>query len=325
MWEENFMRQTALLAVSFLMGLPAFAVDSQLLNLVMPDARIVAGVNVTNARNSMFGQFLLRQIPAGEQPLQNLISLTGFDPRQDLSEILMASTAQQGSHTALVLARGNFDVSKIAAALKGQQAQTYKGATLIVPVNAKNHGAIAFLNGSIAIAGDTASVKSALDRQNNANTIDSALAAKVQSLSAAEDAWSVSIASLGSLLPAGAAAGASSNQITGILKDVQSSSGGVKFADQTVNITGQAIADTPQNAGALGDVIRLIVTLVSTNAGANAQAAAAAQLLQSLQITTDGNAVNLALTVPESQLEAFLTTAGSVPGLHLGGARAVRR
>ena len=110
------------------------------------------------------------------------------------------------------------------------------------------------------------------------------------------------------------------DQITGILKDVQSSSGGVKFAEQTVNITGQAIADTPENAGALGDVIRLIVTLVSTNSGANAQAAAAAQLLQSLQITTEGNAVNLALTVPESQLEAFLTTAGSVPGLHAGAA-----
>ena len=319
------MRQTALLAHSFLMGLPAFAVDPQLLNLVMPDARVLAGMNVTNARNSTFGQFVLRQIPAGEQSLQDLISLTGFDPRQDVSEILMASAAQQGSHSALVLARGNFDVAKITAAMKGQQTQTYNGATLILPVNAKEHGAVAFLNNSIAIAGDAASVKSALDRQNSANSVDSALAAKVQSLSAAEDAWSVSIASLGSFLPAGAVAGASSNQITGILKDVQSSSGGVKFADQTVDITGQAIADTPQNAGALGDVIRLIVTLVSTNAGANAQAAAAAQLLQSLKITTDGNAVNLALTVPESQLEAFLTTAGSVPGLHAGGAAGALR
>ena len=86
------------------------------------------------------------------------------------------------------------------------------------------------------------------------------------------------------------------------------------------------MADTPQNAGALGDVIRLIVMLVNNNAAANAQSAAAAQLLKSLQITTDGNAVNLALTVPESQLEAFLTTAGSMPGLHAGAdAGAARR
>lgn len=314
------MRQTALLALAFLTGLPAFAVDPQLLNLVMPDARIMAGMNVTSARNSPFGQFILRQIPAGQQSLENLISVTGFDPRQDLSEILMASAAQQSSKSGLILARGNFDVAKITAAVKGQQVQTYNGATLIIPANTKDTGAVAFLNGSIAIAGDASSVKSAVDRQSSANSVDPSLAAKAQSLSAAEDAWSVSIASLGSLLPAGAAANASSNQITGILKDVQSSSGGVKFSDQTVNITGQAVADTPQNAGALGDVIRLIVTLIGTNAGANAQAAAAAQLLQSLQITTDGNAVNLALTVPESQLEAFLTTAGSVPGLHAGAA-----
>ncbi len=314
------MRQTALLAVAFLTGLPALALDSQLLNLVMPDARVMAGMNVTNARNSAFGQFILRQIPAGEQSLDNLISVTGFDPRQDLTEILMASAAQQGSKSALVLARGTFDVAKITAALKGQQAQTYDGATLILPANAKNNGAVAFLNGSIAIAGDAASVKAALDRQNNANSVDAGLAAKAQALSNAEDAWSVSIASLGSLLPAGAAATTSSNQITGILKDVQSSSGGVKFTNDTVNITGQAIADTPQNAGALGDVIRLIVTLVSSNSSANAQSAAAAQLLQSLQITTEGNAVNLALSVPESQLEAFLTTSGSLPGMHAGAA-----
>jgi hypothetical protein len=237
----------------------------------------------------------------------------------------MVSPAQQGSKTVLVLARGNFDVAKITAALKGQQAQTYDGATLILPTNAKDNGAVAFLNGSIAIAGDAASVKSALDRQNTANSIDATLAAKAQSLSAAEDAWSVSIVSLGSLLPASAAANALSNQITGILKDVQSSSGGVKFNDQTFNITGQAIADTPQNAGALGDVIRLIVALVNTNAGANAQAAAAAQLLQSLQITTDGNVVNLALAFSESQLEAFVTTAGSVPGLHAGAAAGAAR
>jgi hypothetical protein len=314
------MRQTALLALTLLVGLPAFAVDPQLLNMVMPDARVMAGVNVTNARNSIFGQFMLAKIPAGDAGLQKLISLTGFDPRQDLSELLMATSAQQGSKSALVLARGNFDVAKITAALKGQQPQNWDGAVLITSANAKDNGAVAFLNNSIAIAGDVTSVKAALDRQNNANSIDPALGAKVQALSEADDAWTVSIASPASLLPIGAAVDTSGNQITGILKNIQSSSGGLKFNDQNVNVSGQAIADTPQNAGALGDVIRLVATLASANAGANAQAAAAAQILQSLQITTDGTAVNLALTVPESQLESFLNTAGSLPGLHAGAA-----
>jgi hypothetical protein len=314
------MRQTALFVLISLTSLPAFAVDPQLLNLVMPDARVMAGVNVTSARNSIFGQFMLSKIPAGDTGLEKLISLTGFDPRQDLSEILMASSAVQGSKSALVLARGNFDVAKITAALNGQQMQNWDGAVLITPAKANDNGAVAFLNSSIAIAGDAASVKAALDRQNNANSIDPALGAQVQALSAADDAWTVSIASAASLLPMGAMADTSGNQITGILKNIQSSSGGVKFRDQNVNISGQAVADSPQNAGALSDVIRLLATLAGANSGANAQAAAVAGILQSLQITIDGTAVNLALTVPESQLESFLNTTGSLPVLHVGSA-----
>lgn len=317
------MRQTTMLALIFAAVspafTPAFALDQQLLDLVMPDAKVMAGVNVTSAKNSTFGQYVLSHMPAADQGLQNLIATTGFDPRQDLTEILAAG-AGQGSKSGLVLARGNFNVPQITAAAKNQQVQTYDGATLLTSTNPKDNGAVAFLNGSIAIAGDTASVKAALDRQTNPAPIDPAIATEAQTLSAANDAWSLTTTSPTALLPAAATANAPANQVTTLLANVQSASGGMKFNDQNVTVTGQAIADTPQNAGALGDVIRLIVTLVTTNAGANAQAAAAAQVLQSLQITTDGNAVNMSLNVPESQLEAFLNSTAALPGMHAGAA-----
>ncbi len=317
------MRQTTVLAVFLAAVAPAFAVDQQLLGLVMPDAKVLAGVNVTTAKNSAFGQYMLNHIPAGDQGLQNLIGLTGFDPRQDLIEILAASPAQQGSKTGLVLARGNFDVTKITAAATANgksQVQTYNGATLLVPTDAKDNGAVAFLNGTIAIAGDAASVKAAIDRQTNPAPIDAAIASQAQTLSEANDAWSLTTTSPTSLLPAGTA-NLPANQVTTILADVQSASGGVKFNDQTVAVTGQAVANSPQNASALGDVIRLIATMVTSNSAANTQAAAAAQLLQSLQVTTDGSAVNLALNVPEAQLEAFLNTSGPLPGAHAAARR----
>ena len=54
------MRQTAfagLLVLLILAGsLPA--ADQQLVNMVMPDAKVVAGINVDSARNSPFGTFL---------------------------------------------------------------------------------------------------------------------------------------------------------------------------------------------------------------------------------------------------------------------------
>src|SRR5438477_107630 len=115
----DFMRQIVLIAGTFLWGASAFAADPQLMNFVMPDAKIMAGVNVTTAKLS---------------------------------------------HS------------------------------------------VAFIGSSIVVAGDTTSVKAALDRNSGSNSIDPALAARVQALSTTEDAWSVSMASLASLLPPGPAA-----------------------------------------------------------------------------------------------------------------------
>jgi hypothetical protein len=321
------MPQNRFLALILLAGSPAFAVDSQLLSLVMPDAKVLAGINVSSARNSAFGQYLLSRIPASDQGLQTLISTTGFDPRQDLQEILMASAAQSNSTSGLVLARGSFDSTKITAALPGQQAQNYDGATLITPNGGNNRGAVAFIGNSIALIGDPASVKAALDRQNNPVSINPNLSAQAQTLSAANDAWSISLASPASLFPGGSMAQASSSQVSALVRNIQSSSGGVKFGDGSAQFTGQAVADTPDNANALMDVIRLIATMMAANAGTdrNPQIALIAQLLPTLQITTEGQAVNLALTVPETQLEALVNTASPGPGSHGVDSRAHRQ
>ncbi|MDQ1471264.1 MAG: hypothetical protein QOJ99_2744, partial [Bryobacterales bacterium] len=86
----NFAR--ILVPGALLLSASAFAADQQLLNLVMPDAQIMAGANVTTAKISPFGQYLLTQIGANDKGLQDFITKTGFDPRQDVTEILAAST-----------------------------------------------------------------------------------------------------------------------------------------------------------------------------------------------------------------------------------------
>jgi hypothetical protein len=45
------------------------------------------------------------------------------------------------------------------------------------------------------------------------------------------------------------------------------------------------------------------------SANGNKDAAAIAQMLQSLQVTTSGSTVNLSATVPESQVESLLNAA----------------
>ena len=88
------------------------AADPQLMNLLMPSAKVVAGVNVGQAKNSPFGQFLLSRVQSGDPGLAKLTTATGFDPRRDLTEVLMATAGQAGQQ-GLVLARGTFNAEQI--------------------------------------------------------------------------------------------------------------------------------------------------------------------------------------------------------------------
>jgi hypothetical protein len=309
------MRQIfACLVIGAILPCGAFAVDSQLLNLVMPDAQVMAGLNVTNSEISPLGVFILSHV-SSDQGFQNLIGQLGFDPRRDLTEILAASNGNPAAPAGLVLAKGNFDVAKIVSEIgqaKGQQVSPYNGATLVTSSNPKDMHAVAFLGSSIALAGSVDSVKAAIDRSNGVNSIGPALGSQVQTLSTTQDAWSVSLASLGALLP-GAVTGATpadgmAGQTLQLVKNIQSSSAGLKFG-ANIQFTAQAVADTPQDATALGDVIKMVAALAAMSAGNNKEAAGIAQTLQSLQVTTSGATVNLSATVPEAQVEALLSAA----------------
>src|SRR5580700_5520247 len=104
---------TATLALAITAVLPAKAADPQLLNLVMPDAKILAGVNVDQAKTSPFGVYVLAQFQAQDQHLREFTAQTGFDPTRDLHEVLVASTGSQAHAPALTLARGTFSTDKI--------------------------------------------------------------------------------------------------------------------------------------------------------------------------------------------------------------------
>jgi hypothetical protein len=307
------MRRIAVLSGFFLFIAAAFGADPQLMNLVMPDAKILGGINVTSARNSAFGQFIISRIPASDQHLQAFIDATGFDPRRDAAEVLAATAGNPSKPGGLLLVRGNFSVDQITAAASAHlppiQVQTYDGATLITGTNQRSNSthALAFIGNSIAVAGEVSDVKAALDRSQGANSIDSALAAEVASLSANQDEWVVSSVPLASLLPAsnstptGPAA-----QVLQVLKGVQSFNGGVKFGS-TIQATAQAQETDANNAAALGAVVKLLIALASTNSSANPQLGAVLPLIQNVQISTEGAAVNLALAIPEDQVEAVLT------------------
>jgi hypothetical protein len=279
------------------------AVDSQLLNLVMPDAKVLAGVNVTEAKSSPFGQYLLSQIAAGNAGWRQVEALTGFDPSQDVNELLLVSNGAAGAHAGLATATGTFAVASIVSFATGHGAvpETYSGVTILEgPKQA--HG-IAFLSGSLVVAGDIADVKAAIDRRANPSILPATLVAQAQQLSAANDAWALTTVPPSSLRPGSAPAQAPgiAGGLQNALGNVQSLAGGVKFG-ATVNFNAQAQADNAQDATALAGAVQFLVSMVQLNAAQNPQAAA----LQSLTATAQGSTVTIALSLPEDQFQQLL-------------------
>jgi hypothetical protein len=298
----------------------AFGADPRLLNLVMPDATTLAGANVTNAEITPFGQYVLTQLTSSvNQELQTFVTTTGFDPRHDISEILAASSSNVTKPSGLVLAIGNFNVPQITTAITAkaptQTVQTYDGATLITSTNAKSNFSLAFLGTNIAIVGDTASVKAAIDRSQSANSINTALAVQVQALSTTEDAWVVTNSPLTSLIPGfgaptapsatGTATPAAPSPFGQIFSSIQGSSGGVKFGTN-VQITGQVLTTDAASATSLANVLQALISIVSMSSGQDSQIATLAQILQGMTVTADGAAINVALSIPETQVETIL-------------------
>lgn len=305
-----------LLAAVLLTG-PLFAADPELLSLAMPDTQVVAGINVEQVSLAPLGQFVLalsrQQSDAG---LQKLIESTGFDPRRDLREILVASNGQPGSHVGIFLARGTFNIPRIveAALADGATLETYKGVQIIQVKSNKDQG-MAFPDATLAIGGDLANVHGAIDRRSAPTAVNSTLAVAVHMASSTEDAWFVSMVPPSQLQPRGPDAKPAEGPFA-ILQKVQQASGGVKFGANVV-LTLRAVSQTPQDASALADVLRSLAGMAQMAAGKEANVTAMVGLLRSLDVSAEGSTTKLSLSIPEQQIEELIKSA---PGTPAGGA-----
>src|SRR5882724_1734954 len=153
----------------FAVQMTAFAAtDPSLLRLVMPDAKVVAGLQVTQTKNSLFGQFVLSHMQVEDESFKKFMTQTGFDPRRDVSEIVMASNWEQATPESrwLVVARGNFNLSSItsAATANGGAIVAFQGVNILTNApDAKTQqvSGVGFFDSSSAVMGDLTSVKAA--------------------------------------------------------------------------------------------------------------------------------------------------------------------
>ena len=300
----------ASLAAALASAVPAYAASSQLLNLVMPDAVVVAGANVAQARTSPFGQFVLQQIQTNDTDLQKLIAATGFDPTQDVIETLAASNGT--GNTGVVLALGTFNPAQIATAATAHNAvlETYGSFTIIEGPD-KNFG-LAFPSAAIAVLGDVADVKAALNRVSAPSNLPAALVVQISQWSGSEDAWAISTVPLSTFHHSAVKPAASDSKPTaatipglngeGVFQAIQSAAGGVKFGTNDV-VTAQATADNAQDAQSMANALQFLASLAQLQAS---KEPAVATFAQSLKVTASGTTVNLTASIPETTLEQLI-------------------
>jgi len=267
--KETFVRSSQRLLAGLIASLafcagPSQAADSELLQFVAPDTRILIDIKVGRILNSPLGKEITPQLRATSPELQDILSKAKFDPTRDLEEILITGSGAN-SGPALMLARGNFDIAAIESFLPGSDKRTtmYEGATILSNPG-HGAGAVAFIGNSILIGGDSVQrVQAAIRRRGQPTALGSQLAAKVRALDGRYDIWGISLASLGSLrssLPSNS----NLQQAAELLQSIQEISGGVRQSPD-IEMSLEMVTKTEKDAQSLADGLKLITGLMTMN------------------------------------------------------------
>ncbi|MGA3188280.1 MAG: hypothetical protein ABSF22_14335 [Bryobacteraceae bacterium] len=299
------------IAFSFLMAAAGATagVTPALLNLVMPDASVVSGMNVDQSVTSPFGQYILSQIQFNDSEFVQFISSTGFDPRKDLHEIVAAtsSTGSSTTHAGLILGRGVFNPAMIigSATTSGGVITNYRGFNMIGPPPGESGDPVAltFLDGATAAMGDVASVKAAIDRKIAGATFTGALAQTAVQVSASNSAWFATATPLSDFMSSRQSGNLGPVAQSGLIQNITSASGGVQFGSTAITVSADAVANSPQNAQALVDVLKFFVSMIAGNANAPA---GVTSIANSAQFSVTGSTAHISLLLPEAQVEQLL-------------------
>lgn len=167
----------AALALAF--GQPR--VDNVLIKMVPPGSLSLLGTHMDQIRNS---ELYRKLVESRKLPQLDLFSRqTGFDPRQDVREFLLADTPSGGA----ILARGTFHINP----------ESHKDAKVIrhgeYNVVVSGGGGFCILDGTLVVAGDVASILASLDEwKSGTHTAAQPLLAQANQVDPSSQVWGVS-------------------------------------------------------------------------------------------------------------------------------------
>ena len=271
------------------------AVDPNLLGLVMPETKVLYGVQVQQTLASPFGQYAISHLPQNDA-LIRFQAATGFELQRDLREILVASSSAgpfgDGSD-ALVLASGAFAPDKVLAlsTVIGAKVSDYRGVAMITPPQDRDARVFAFLDASTLAIGNEPAIRGVINRHATLGVFAGPLFQKAVDASATHDAWFATVTPLTDLIPAGSTGGF--NPAT-LLQSVIESWVGVHFDTDGLTLSAEALTHSATEAQGLAGMLKLVSGMLKGTPAA---------ALQNAQVSASGSVMRVILTVTEQDLE----------------------
>lgn len=258
-----------------------FAQGAGLYEYMIPGTRMVIGMNVRQIRQSTLAQKLTEQVRSQAPEINRLTNTMGFDPITAIDEILLVSTAGGKNPPTLVLARGRFPM---ADSLPGTT--RYHGA-ILTRFNAEptQDAVMAFVDDSVAIMGEDALVREAIDRRFRGTVPPAAIVRQAEALAAR-----YAIYGFGSIPPGSLERQGAPPMITGI----DQFQFGLAMS-RSLELAAQVHARTTRDAESMAQGVQLLGTMLSRQKGAE-------ELAKTLQVSMDGATLKIGFTIPEQDI-----------------------
>jgi hypothetical protein len=274
-------------------------------------AQVVGFADVRHVMDSSLRHTLQPTIPSPSQTTPgtaNPLEQIGLNPETDIDSVLVAALpgATAADNVPLLIARGRFDAGRIEAAVRnvGGAPADYRGVRTV----ATDKIAVAFLDTGVILVGQPAAVHTSLDTKlNNAGSVtaDESLMRLVHRVDSANTWVVANFEALQTLkqLPGGVA-----TQLPAITWLAASG----EIAD---GVSARIFAEGRDAKAAqdLQEVIKGFVALARMQTG---QEATFSELLNSVQLTNDGNTVTLSFALPAQFFEKLKKSAPQLlPGV----------
>ena len=204
-------------------------VDPALLTLIPTDSVMLAGMKLDAARKTPTYERMNAALHL-DAPLEEIATKTGFDPRSEIWEVLLAGNGKDS----VVFARGKFSPHGIEPDFKkeGVTKTPYKGYTLI----GTDDFVLTFVNSTVAVAGKPGAVRRVIDGRDSGTGPTPAMLERLNRIPRGNQFWAVTM-SAQTYLPKDIPAPEIGGMLGGFAGNIPKILGMLESGDAAIDIT----------------------------------------------------------------------------------------